>query len=101
MLVGIDTSHPPVGSTGSNFRSVSAIVGSLDGALSQYGAYIALESEKSSVCSCLEAGLLALLHAFEKRNNCLPKRIIIFRDGKKPIILFRLSIFFFMKSIFK
>ena len=82
MLVGIDTSHPPVGSTGSNFRSVSAIVGSLDGALSQYGCYFALEPEKSSLCTCIENGLAALLHAFEKRNKCCPKRIIIFRDGK-------------------
>ena len=87
MLVGIDTSHPPVGSTGSNFRSVSAIVASLDGALSQYGCYFAPEDEKTNLCTCIQNGLAALLHAFKKRNKCYPKRVIVFRDGKQYFVV--------------
>ena len=78
MLVGMDVSHPDAGSTK---ESIAAVVGSMDGKLSQYAAHISLQTSREEMVQSLQDAVQGLLTTFKKRNNVIPAHMIIYRDG--------------------
>lgn len=79
MLLGIDVSHPE---PGSDKPSMAAIVGSVDGRLNQYCAYMSAQASRKEMVSALEEAVTCLLEVFKKRNNGrLPETLVIYRDG--------------------
>lgn len=53
----------------------------MDGSLGQYKAHVSTCSAGDEPVANLENAMTALLDAFFRRNNEMPKRIIIYRDG--------------------
>eukprot|EP01035_Chromulina_nebulosa_P016898 gene16898-22387_t len=79
MLVGMDVSHPEIGS---KKESIAAIVASMDNKLSQYAAFISAQNPRQEIISAVEEGMKALLTTYKSRNNgAMPQTIIVYRDG--------------------
>jgi eukaryotic translation initiation factor 2C len=78
MLLGIDINHPE---PGSNQPSVASLVASMDGRLAEYAANVSCQTSNSETCNYLSEATENLVKTFFRKNNCYPKRIIIFRDG--------------------
>uniref|UniRef100_A0A8C1WYV3 Piwi-like RNA-mediated gene silencing 1 n=1 Tax=Cyprinus carpio TaxID=7962 RepID=A0A8C1WYV3_CYPCA len=76
MIVGIDCYHD----TAAGKRSIGALVASLNqGIDANRVAYKMMSSPQHSILKLFV--VLAALKAYLKYNNCLPSRIIVFRDG--------------------
>ncbi|RHZ45603.1 hypothetical protein Glove_668g20 [Diversispora epigaea] len=82
ILLGADVTHPPGGQAGpSNMPSICAVVGSLD---CQGGRFIPkLESQKTRQEKIENMGgmVLEILKDYRTKNNILPRKIIMYRDG--------------------
>lgn len=78
MLVGVDVSHPE---SGSDTPSLAAVVGSMDGSAWQYAAHISAQTGRVEMVDALEDAFDGLLKSFKARNNRMPRRIVVFRDG--------------------
>ncbi|KAJ7915348.1 argonaute-like protein [Mycena leptocephala] len=85
MMVGIDVTHPgPTSRVGS--PSIAAVVASVDDNFVQFPASLRIQKpdvnrESKEMVSELRDMLVERLLVYEKRNNFLPERIIVFRDG--------------------
>ena len=80
MVVGIDVTHPPPGNDGA--PSVAAMVASQDKELSQWPADLRINERRQEMVNLLQEMLVTRLQHFKEKNSkCLPKNILIYRDG--------------------
>ena len=99
MLLGIDINHPE---PGSNQPSVASLVASMDGRLAEYAANVSCQTSNSETCNYLSEATENLVKTFFRKNNCYPKRIIIFRDGVRYYYHYYLrSIIFIINLVVK
>jgi eukaryotic translation initiation factor 2C len=79
MFVGIDVSHPEIGSMAD---SVAAVVGTVDRNFKDYAAHISLQrASRIEMVSELQDAMVSLLGTFRQKNGAMPETIVIFRDG--------------------
>lgn len=79
MLIGIDVSHPELGS---RKDSAAAVVASMDGMCSQYAAYLTMQNPNEEMVLGLEDAMVHLLKLFQAKNNGkMPEIIVLYRDG--------------------
>uniref|UniRef100_A0AAY4CX19 Piwi-like 1 n=2 Tax=Denticeps clupeoides TaxID=299321 RepID=A0AAY4CX19_9TELE len=77
MVVGIDCYHD----IAAGRRSIGALVASLNYGMSRWFSKCVLQSRGQEIIDGLKGSLQAALKAWLKHNNCLPSRIIVYRDG--------------------
>ncbi|KAG1974044.1 piwi-like protein 1 [Pimephales promelas] len=77
MIVGIDCYHD----TAAGKRSIGALVASLNHGMSRWFSKCVLQNRGQEIIDALKGSLQAALKAYLKYNNCLPSRIIVYRDG--------------------
>ncbi|KAH0173237.1 Piwi-domain-containing protein, partial [Aureobasidium melanogenum] len=81
MLVGIDVTHPSVGSA-ENSPSIAGVVASVDEQLSQWPGSLRSQRGREEMVQGLTEMMIERLELWRKHNNNkLPGKIIIFRDG--------------------
>lgn len=81
MLVGIDVTHPPPGSSGSA-PSVAGIVASIDATLAQWPAEIRIQPARQEMVTDLDNLLRSRLKLWaHHNNNKYPENIVVYRDG--------------------
>ncbi|OQO10157.1 hypothetical protein B0A48_04514 [Cryoendolithus antarcticus] len=81
MILGIDTTHPGVGSAGGT-PSISAIVASMDMHFAQYhGAMRYQAARQEYVSDTFEMVHYHLLNWLKNFNGRLPSKILVYRDG--------------------
>uniref|UniRef100_A0A8C9WXA7 Piwi-like RNA-mediated gene silencing 1 n=1 Tax=Sander lucioperca TaxID=283035 RepID=A0A8C9WXA7_SANLU len=76
MIVGIDCYHDTLAGK----RSIGALVASLNQGMSRWFSKCVLQHKGQEIMDGLKMALTAL-KAYLKFNNCLPSRIIVYRDG--------------------
>eukprot|EP00595_Chromulina_sp_UTEXLB2642_P000881 CAMPEP_0196766250 /NCGR_PEP_ID=MMETSP1095-20130614/21046_1 /TAXON_ID=96789 ORGANISM="Chromulina nebulosa, Strain UTEXLB2642" /NCGR_SAMPLE_ID=MMETSP1095 /ASSEMBLY_ACC=CAM_ASM_000446 /LENGTH=1042 /DNA_ID=CAMNT_0042127139 /DNA_START=35 /DNA_END=3160 /DNA_ORIENTATION=- len=78
MLIGIDSS----GESDSDVN-YHAVVGSMDGCFSKFGAYLGCSQSKTKndPSTVLFAAITALVKSFSDRNGFIPQQLVIYRDG--------------------
>uniref|UniRef100_A0A671U8K6 Piwi-like RNA-mediated gene silencing 1 n=1 Tax=Sparus aurata TaxID=8175 RepID=A0A671U8K6_SPAAU len=76
MIVGIDCYHD----TTAGKRSIGALVASLNQSMSRWFSKCVLQHKGQEIMDGLKMALTAL-RDYLKFNNCLPSRIIVYRDG--------------------
>ncbi|XP_029016531.1 piwi-like protein 1 [Betta splendens] len=77
MIVGIDCYHD----IASGKRSIGALVASLNQTMSRWFSKCILQEKGQEIVDELKKILSAALKDYYKFNNCLPSRIIVYRDG--------------------
>ncbi|XP_072538731.1 piwi-like protein 1 [Salminus brasiliensis] len=77
MVVGIDCYHDTVAGR----RSIAALVASLNKGMSRWFSKCVLQNKRQEIIDALKVSLQAALKAYLKHNNCLPSRVIVYRDG--------------------
>ncbi|XP_067087216.1 piwi-like protein 1 isoform X3 [Osmerus mordax] len=77
MIVGIDCYHD----TSAGKRSIGALVASLNQGMSRWFSKCVLQNRGQEIMDGLKVALQGALKAWLKYNNCLPSRIIVYRDG--------------------
>uniref|UniRef100_A0A8C7CIJ1 Piwi-like RNA-mediated gene silencing 1 n=1 Tax=Oncorhynchus kisutch TaxID=8019 RepID=A0A8C7CIJ1_ONCKI len=77
MIVGIDCYHD----TAAGKRSIGALVASLNQGMSRWFSKCVLQNRGQEIMDGLKVALQGALKAWLKHNNCLPSRIIVYRDG--------------------
>ncbi|KAM4577959.1 piwi-like protein 1 isoform 2-T2 [Fundulus diaphanus] len=77
MIVGIDCYHD----MSSGKRSVGALVASLNPTMSRWYSKCVLQHKAQEIMDGLKMALTGALKDYLKFNNCLPSRIIVYRDG--------------------
>ncbi|XP_064210077.1 piwi-like protein 1 [Anguilla rostrata] len=77
MIVGIDCYHD----TAAGKRSIGALVASLNQGMSRWFSKCVMQDRGQEIMDGLKVALQEALKAWLKYNNCLPARIIVYRDG--------------------
>uniref|UniRef100_A0A3Q3GWI1 Piwi-like RNA-mediated gene silencing 1 n=1 Tax=Kryptolebias marmoratus TaxID=37003 RepID=A0A3Q3GWI1_KRYMA len=77
MIVGIDCYHD----TTAGKRSIGALVASLNPTMSRWYSKCVLQHKGQEIMDALKMALSGALKDYLKFNNCLPSRIIVYRDG--------------------
>lgn len=77
MICGVDTYHDPAHKA----DSVAALVASLNGTYTEWFSQAVLQCKKEELSNGLCAALISALQAYKKRNDRLPDKVIMFRDG--------------------
>lgn len=77
MIVGIDCYHD----TTAGKRSIGALVASLNQSMSRWFSRCVLQHKGQEIMDGLKSCLTGALKDYLKFNNCLPSRIIVYRDG--------------------
>ncbi|XP_021174036.2 piwi-like protein 1 [Fundulus heteroclitus] len=77
MIVGIDCYHD----MSSGKRSIGALVASLNPTMSRWYSKCVLQHKGQEIMDGLKMALTGALKDYLKFNNCLPSRIIVYRDG--------------------
>ncbi|XP_043967319.1 piwi-like protein 1 [Gambusia affinis] len=77
MIVGIDCYHD----TSAGKRSIGALVASLNQTMSRWYSKCVLQHKGQEIMDGLKMALTGALKDYLKFNNCLPNRIIVYRDG--------------------
>ncbi|KAK5606868.1 Piwi-like protein 1 [Crenichthys baileyi] len=77
MVVGIDCYHD----TSAGKRSIGALVASLNPTMSRWYSKCVLQHKGQELMDGLKMALTGALKDYLKFNNCLPSRIIVYRDG--------------------
>ncbi|XP_040898291.1 piwi-like protein 1 isoform X1 [Toxotes jaculatrix] len=77
MIVGIDCYHD----TTAGKRSIGALVASLNQTMSRWFSKCVLQHKGQEIMDGLKMALSGALKDYLKFNNCLPSRIIVYRDG--------------------
>ncbi|KAG6860411.1 hypothetical protein C0995_011482 [Termitomyces sp. Mi166 len=80
MLMGIDVTHPGPGST-KGTPSIAAVVASCDTSFAQYPASMEIQETKKEMVTNLATMVEERLALFQKKNQTLPRRILVYRDG--------------------
>lgn len=78
MVMGIDATHPP---PGSSLISIAGVVASMDRECTVYRSGIAIVPPRNDSIPVLDEMTVDLLGLFRLEANVLPERIIVFRDG--------------------
>ncbi|CAB0010469.1 unnamed protein product [Nesidiocoris tenuis] len=76
-VLGMDTYHDPKHES----KSVGALVGSMNASISSWYCRVYLQDPKRELNDGLEMAVVGCLQQYQKRNNCLPKQFIVYRDG--------------------
>ncbi|XP_060893634.1 piwi-like protein 1 [Labrus mixtus] len=77
MIVGIDCYHD----ISAGKRSIGALVASLNNSMSRWYSKCVLQHKGQEIMDGLKMALSGALKDYLKFNNCLPSRIIVYRDG--------------------
>ncbi|XP_074494490.1 piwi-like protein 1 isoform X1 [Sebastes fasciatus] len=77
MIVGIDCYHDTIAGK----RSIGALVASLNQSMSRWYSKCVLQHKGQEIMDGLKMALSGALKDYLKFNNCLPSRIIVYRDG--------------------
>lgn len=77
MVVGIDVYHD----SAVRGKSIGGFVASLNNYLTSYFSTITEHKAKDEMCSQLMTCMTAALRKYNEVNQCLPEKIIIYRDG--------------------
>ncbi|KAK9522353.1 hypothetical protein VZT92_018825 [Zoarces viviparus] len=77
MIVGIDCYHDTIAGK----RSIGALVASLNQGMSRWYSKCVLQHKGQEIMDGLKLALCGALKDYLKFNNCLPSRIIVYRDG--------------------
>uniref|UniRef100_A0A8C5I0Z8 Piwi domain-containing protein n=1 Tax=Gouania willdenowi TaxID=441366 RepID=A0A8C5I0Z8_GOUWI len=77
MVVGIDCYHD----TSAGKRSIGALVASLNQTMTRWFSKCVLQHKGQEIMDGLKMALAGALKDYHKFNNCLPSRIIVYRDG--------------------
>ncbi|KAM3611283.1 uncharacterized protein V6R79_016094 [Siganus canaliculatus] len=77
MIVGIDCYHD----TTAGKRSIGALVASLNANMTRWFSKCVLQHKGQEIMDGLKMALTAALKDYLKFNQCLPSRIIVYRDG--------------------
>ncbi|XP_023249891.1 piwi-like protein 1 [Seriola lalandi dorsalis] len=77
MIVGIDCYHDTIAGK----RSIGALVASLNQGMSRWFSKCVLQHKGQEIMDGLKMALSGALKDYLKFNNCLPSRIIVYRDG--------------------
>ncbi|XP_068560124.1 piwi-like protein 1 [Cebidichthys violaceus] len=77
MIVGIDCYHDTIAGK----RSIGALVASLNQGMSRWFSKCVLQHKGQEIMDGLKMALCGALKDYVKFNNCLPSRIIVYRDG--------------------
>ncbi|XP_026177345.1 piwi-like protein 1 [Mastacembelus armatus] len=77
MVVGIDCYHD----TTAGKRSIGALVASLNQSMTRWFSKCVLQQKGQEIMDSLKMALRAALKDYLKFNNCLPSRIVVYRDG--------------------
>ncbi|KAM3867888.1 piwi-like protein 1 [Diretmus argenteus] len=77
MIVGIDCYHD----TSCGKRSIGALVASLNQGMTRWYSKCVLQDRGQEIMDGLKMALIGALKDYLKFNDCLPSRIIIYRDG--------------------
>ncbi|KAF8970422.1 argonaute-like protein [Flammula alnicola] len=80
MMVGIDVTHPGRGSKHGT-PSIAAVVASVDDDFVQFPASLRIQKSKKEMLDELRDMMVERLLVYEKKNEVLPARIIVYRDG--------------------
>ncbi|KAI9733019.1 MAG: hypothetical protein M1834_003564 [Cirrosporium novae-zelandiae] len=80
MLMGIDVTHPSPG-TSKDAPSIAGVVASIDSDYSQYPGSILCQTGGKEMVTGLTSMVTERLRLYQKTNNFLPTRIIVYRDG--------------------
>ncbi|KAH8807748.1 RNA interference and silencing protein [Xylogone sp. PMI_703] len=81
MVVGIDVTHPSPGSS-KDAPSVSSVVASTSGDLSQFPGVLGVQSGRTEMVSALAEMIKTRIAAWKKNNgNAAPENILVYRDG--------------------
>ncbi|KAF8894445.1 Piwi domain-containing protein [Infundibulicybe gibba] len=78
MILGADVSHP---GPGSMLPSICALVSSWDSKFCEYSASVRVQEKRIEMIADLTEMMMDALHVFNKKNGCLPRRLLLFRDG--------------------
>ncbi|XP_011869191.1 PREDICTED: protein argonaute-3-like [Vollenhovia emeryi] len=79
MLVGADVTHPSPDSK--NIPAVAAVAANNDKSAFQYNVALRLQQPKEEIIRDLKDIILSQLAFYVRETNCVPKRIIYYRDG--------------------
>ncbi|CAN9513483.1 unnamed protein product [Ophioblennius macclurei] len=77
MIVGIDCYHDST----SGKRSIGALVASLNQNMTRWFSKCVLQQKGQEIIDGLKMALASALKDYLKFNNCLPSRIVVYRDG--------------------
>ncbi|KAM9743859.1 piwi-like protein 1 isoform 1-T4 [Menidia menidia] len=77
MVVGIDCYHDTIAGK----RSIGALVASLNPTMSRWFSKCVMQHKGQEIMDGLKMALIGALKDYLKFNNCLPTRIIVYRDG--------------------
>ncbi|XP_046741985.1 piwi-like protein Siwi [Diprion similis] len=77
MIAGFDVCHD----TASKGRDYGALVASLNRSFSQWFSAVSHHSNGEELSDTISTNICKALHAYRARNNALPQRIVIYRDG--------------------
>jgi eukaryotic translation initiation factor 2C len=80
MVVGIDVTHPSPGSA-AGAPSIAGVVASTDIAYAQWPASLRIQKGRKEMVTDLTDMFVERLRLWQKRNNSLPTRILVYRDG--------------------
>ena len=81
MMVGIDVTHPPLGSM-QNAKSIAAAVANTDNkTFAQWPVSLELQTGRQEIVENLRDMFVKRLKAWQSINDSLPNRIMVFRDG--------------------
>ncbi|KAJ7594394.1 argonaute-like protein [Mycena floridula] len=80
MLVGIDVTHPGVG-TVQFTPSVAAVVASIDSTFAQFHASLEIQESRKEMVTNLDGMMVERLNRYLAVNKQLPQRILVYRDG--------------------
>jgi len=78
MIVGADVGHA---SPGLQRPSLASVVFSVDPTFSRYQALARLQQRRTEVIADLKDMIMVAFRNFKASNDCVPRRIIFFRDG--------------------
>ncbi|EPQ51876.1 argonaute-like protein [Gloeophyllum trabeum ATCC 11539] len=80
MLVGMDVTHPGFGSV-LGTPSIAAVVASVESMFGQFPCSLRIQESRKEMITDLESMMTERLESFKKRNNRLPSRVLVYRDG--------------------
>ncbi|KAI0926490.1 hypothetical protein AcV7_005414 [Taiwanofungus camphoratus] len=80
MLVGMDVTHPGVG-TVTGTPSIAAVVASVDDYFGQFPASLRIQESRKEMITDLAGMMEERLASYRARSNALPDRILVYRDG--------------------
>ncbi|KAJ8721372.1 hypothetical protein PYW07_002147 [Mythimna separata] len=79
MIVGADVTHPSPDQ--SNVPSIAAVTASLDAKCYIYNIELSIQTPKKEMIVEFEDMMFDHLRLYKERNNMLPRKIFVFRDG--------------------